>query len=234
MQRAPALTGWSGLPSSLMTRPSRFLAMTPQPAGHSRHTRREVGGNAGDDVVGRNDVRDELLGRLCRSSPTSRSRRRRGARGGHDLEERPTIHPAHPLLRRLLQARAGWTIFDEGVRSDEDRGGNSVLPGSSLVNPITWQNRAKRAIPVWRKAGHLTRLQARGRCEPYHARKLQVNSARLAFGCASPCSVRKPCRRAARPRRGRPRHGPATRTPPRTARPRGTRRPPASRGSSGA
>ena len=38
MQSAPALTGWSGFPSSLTTRPSRLRAMTPQPAGHSRHT----------------------------------------------------------------------------------------------------------------------------------------------------------------------------------------------------
>src|ERR1700681_1411677 len=38
MQSAPALTGWSGLPSSLMTRPSRFLATRPHPAGHSRQT----------------------------------------------------------------------------------------------------------------------------------------------------------------------------------------------------
>src|SRR5215467_1337245 len=38
MQSAPALTGWSGLPSSLTMRPSRLRAMTPHPAGHSRHT----------------------------------------------------------------------------------------------------------------------------------------------------------------------------------------------------
>src|SRR5205814_6895877 len=38
MQRPPRLTGWSGLPSSLTTRPSRLRARTPQPAGHSRHT----------------------------------------------------------------------------------------------------------------------------------------------------------------------------------------------------
>src|SRR6267142_2599769 len=38
MQSAPALTGWSGFPSSLTTRPSRLRATTPHPAGHSRHT----------------------------------------------------------------------------------------------------------------------------------------------------------------------------------------------------
>src|SRR5689334_2649837 len=38
MQRPPRLTGWSGLPSSFTTRPSRFRARTPHPAGHSRHT----------------------------------------------------------------------------------------------------------------------------------------------------------------------------------------------------
>src|SRR5919109_4563889 len=38
MHRRPRLTGWSGLPSSLTTRPSRLRARTPQPAGHSRHT----------------------------------------------------------------------------------------------------------------------------------------------------------------------------------------------------
>src|SRR3989338_3282163 len=38
MQSAPAFTGWSGLPSSFTTRPSRFRASTPQPAAHSRHT----------------------------------------------------------------------------------------------------------------------------------------------------------------------------------------------------
>src|SRR5262249_33848963 len=38
MQSAPPFTGWSGMPSSLTTRPSRLRAMTPQPAGHSRHT----------------------------------------------------------------------------------------------------------------------------------------------------------------------------------------------------
>src|SRR5438128_8174309 len=38
MQRPPRLTGWSGLPSSFTTRPSRLRARTPQPAGHSRHT----------------------------------------------------------------------------------------------------------------------------------------------------------------------------------------------------
>src|SRR2546425_5415880 len=38
MQRPPRFTGWSGLPSSFTTRPSRLRARTPQPAGHSRHT----------------------------------------------------------------------------------------------------------------------------------------------------------------------------------------------------
>src|SRR3989442_5976130 len=38
MQRPPRFTGWSGLPSSFTTRPSRLRAITPQPAGHSRHT----------------------------------------------------------------------------------------------------------------------------------------------------------------------------------------------------
>ena len=36
--RRPRLTGWAGLPSSLMGRASRVLTMIPQPAGHSRHT----------------------------------------------------------------------------------------------------------------------------------------------------------------------------------------------------
>src|SRR5262245_3220681 len=38
MHSAPRLTGCSGFPSTLMIRPSRFLASTPQPAGHSRQT----------------------------------------------------------------------------------------------------------------------------------------------------------------------------------------------------
>ncbi len=38
MQSAPSLRGKSGLPSSLTMRPSRFLATTPQPIPHSRHT----------------------------------------------------------------------------------------------------------------------------------------------------------------------------------------------------
>src|SRR2546425_11105435 len=38
MQRPPRFTGWSGLPSSFTTRPSRLRAATPQRAGHSRHT----------------------------------------------------------------------------------------------------------------------------------------------------------------------------------------------------
>ena len=36
-QSAPRFTGWSGLPSALMARPSRVSMMRPHPAAHSRH-----------------------------------------------------------------------------------------------------------------------------------------------------------------------------------------------------
>src|SRR5215468_967218 len=47
MHSAPALIGWSGLPSSLTIRPSRFFATSPQPAGHSRHTVEKYAGMPG-------------------------------------------------------------------------------------------------------------------------------------------------------------------------------------------
>ena len=64
MQSAPRLTGWSGLPSSLTTRPSRLRASTPQPAGHSRHTVANHAATPGTMLLVRHHQGQQCLGRL--------------------------------------------------------------------------------------------------------------------------------------------------------------------------
>jgi hypothetical protein len=72
--------------------------------------RREVGGNARHDVVGRHDVGDELLGNVAHQLVDVVAASTGGDRGpgaGDDLEERPAGKPTHARLRGRLTVRGG-------------------------------------------------------------------------------------------------------------------------------
>ena len=95
--------------------------------------RREVGGDAGHDAVGRDDVGNELEGRLAEQLlgllPTARGSHR-GAGGSDDPEERAPVHfrgawsalarLAHAAPRRAVMTRS--SPWREGKRKRRERG----------------------------------------------------------------------------------------------------------------